>query len=381
MSTAPAIQLRNAPRFTLLSDQQVEDMPPPPSLVGDKLHRGSLAVLVGPPATGKSFLALGWAASVASGVPAYGDDVHRGPVVYVAAEGSGGLGIRLSAWKARNRITGGIGAHFITHPVNLVSAVEVQGFLNTLQALPEPPALVVFDTLNRCLIGDENSTQDMSSFIAGADRVRTETGATVLILHHMNAQGVRERGNTALRGACDTLLFLKKQGDRVALTCEKQKDGPLFDKTWFRILSVDESAVLVTAKGGLQLQSEELSDIQGEVLALLQTHFPEEGATSTRWKKTSIENGGNESTFHYSVNQLVARGYVVKPEQKRGGKYTLTDEGKAWLTANCKVTANSLQCSSPKSLQSGGGGLDNPPPCSNGEVLQPALPPEEELFP
>jgi len=42
-----------------------------------------LVVLYGDPAAGKSFLALDWGLSVATGVPSLGHEVKKGEVVYI----------------------------------------------------------------------------------------------------------------------------------------------------------------------------------------------------------------------------------------------------------------------------------------------------------
>ena len=53
------------------------------------------------------------------------------------------------------------------------------------QARREEPKLIIFDTLARCMVGgDENSPLDMGRAVAAADRVRVETGAAVLLVHH-----------------------------------------------------------------------------------------------------------------------------------------------------------------------------------------------------
>jgi hypothetical protein len=322
-------------RFRLISDSEMENLPKPAALLGDKLTAGGLSVLVGPPGCGKTFVALSWGCSVATGVPFGEDDVMlSGPVVYVAAEGSSGLGARLRAWKLANHVSGPLGMHFITEPVPLLNAAETRHLLSSLQTLPDAPALIVFDTLARCMIGgDENSTQDMSAFIGGADLIRRETGAHVQVLHHMNAGGERERGNTALRGACDTMLFLKAEGADLTLTCEKQKDGVPFPKTLLRLATFADSCAVLTAKSGLQLAAGALTEKQLETLALLQTHFLETGATATEWLAA-----GNvvERSFYNYRTLLVRSGYVSAPSQERGGRYRLTELGMQTLTANCK---------------------------------------------
>ncbi|HUF50548.1 MAG TPA: AAA family ATPase [Longimicrobiales bacterium] len=60
-------------RFRLIPDHDMENLPKPAPLIGDKLTEGGLSALVGPPGCGKTFLALAWECCVAAGVP-FGDD-------------------------------------------------------------------------------------------------------------------------------------------------------------------------------------------------------------------------------------------------------------------------------------------------------------------
>lgn len=326
-------------RFRTLSDSEIEDLPLPDQLIDGMLVSGSLAVLYGPPGGGKSFLALAWALSVAGGVPWNTRAVKSGPVLYVAAEGSAGIGLRVRAWKAANLVTGSVGVHFLPVPVSMSDPAEVGKFIvDAIRPLPAPPALIIVDTLARCLIGgDENSTKDMSAFIAGVDRLREETGAAVLVIHHSNKSGDQERGNTALRGAADTMMLLKTEDDRALLTCEKQKDMPAFERVALRLVPVLESCVLVGADFAPHQTSDALTSKQLEALDLFRTHFPSDGVTATDWLDVS---GFPKRTFFDARKALVARGYVQEPQQTRGGRYTLTAKGEEFLSAKVRNGAN-----------------------------------------
>jgi len=83
----------------LLTAEEIIDMPLPQWLVTQFLIEGGLGCLAGQPAEGKTFLALDWAMSIASGNAWFGHPVSQGPTVFVAAEGSAGLGPRIRAWK------------------------------------------------------------------------------------------------------------------------------------------------------------------------------------------------------------------------------------------------------------------------------------------
>lgn len=318
-------------RFRFITDEELEDMPEVPALAGDVFFRNTLAVMAGPPGAGKSFAALALANSIQTGTPWCGKSVpEAGQVVYVAAsEGVAGLGSRNRAWRKANSYFGGTGVRFVTEPVILTDPNEVTRFIHALRTLPDPPVLVVLDTVARCYVGDENATEVMSSFVAGADRIRAEFGCTVLGVHHTNASGERERGNTALRGASDTFVFVKKDSDRVTLTCEKQKDAHPFRKLQLRLVPVGDSLALLTTDAAPQLRPDELSEKQAEILALLRSHFLGDGATVSQWLKVS---GSPESTFYDARTVLVRSGYVKEPATQRGGLYTLTPAGERFLT-------------------------------------------------
>ena len=59
-------------RFRFLSDVELDEQPPPEWLIDGVLPAGSFAVLAGPPASGKSFLAVQVAYCVACGIPLAG---------------------------------------------------------------------------------------------------------------------------------------------------------------------------------------------------------------------------------------------------------------------------------------------------------------------
>ena len=96
------------------------------------------------------------------------------------------------------------------------------------------PVLIVVDTLNRNFgAGDENSTKDMTLFVAGLDKLRLATGACVLTNHHCgHADKTRMRAAISLHNAVDAEYLVDRDGDREAIAslvttmkCTKFKDG------------------------------------------------------------------------------------------------------------------------------------------------------------
>jgi hypothetical protein len=141
-----------------------------------------------------------------------------------------------------------------------------------LNEVERKPDFVVIDTLARCFDGDENKQEDMGRFIQGADRFRRQFDATVLIVHHTRLDGDRERGNTAFRGAADTMLKITRQGEngQIVLKCDKQKDAEGFGLVGLRFKAIEDtdSGVLVPTKGSTAAEQEQK---QAEILRVLES--------------------------------------------------------------------------------------------------------------
>lgn len=207
---------KNLFRLTHIADLLAE---PEPLrwLIKGYLLPGSLCLLFGEPAAGKSLLSMNWAASIATGLDWCGHRVTQGPVAYIAGEGHFGIRRRFKAWalhheceqelKAAPLFVSDTGASF-TDPESL------QAVIKAIDATVEeggPPVLIVIDTLHRNLgPGDENSSRDMAAFVQAADTLRTGYGAAVLIVHHTgHGSKDRARGSSALRAAVDAEFMLK----------------------------------------------------------------------------------------------------------------------------------------------------------------------------
>ena len=315
-------------QFRFHSEAELDAMPAPEQLLAGMLTVGGLAALVGPPGVGKSFAVLDWALSIRSGAAWIGRKVRKGPVVYVSAEGSAGLGARVRAWKDYQQREGE-GVYFVTEPVRLMDPGHTSRFLLDLERQVQPaPVFVVFDTLARCMVGgDENSAQDMGLFIHGADRVREETGAAVLLVHHTNVSGDRERGSTALRGAVDTLIKFVPEGSIRTLHCEKQKDMAPFDPISLRLKPHAGSAILTPTRSvgvnGTRVKEGEL-----ETLRLLQANALEEGLTASQWQDVAK---ASPSGFYGHRKALLEKHLVERDGPQRGARYRVTASGEKAL--------------------------------------------------
>jgi hypothetical protein len=177
-------------------------------LVDDLFLQNSQVWFVGASNTYKTFVALDLAASIATGQPEFlGHPIRmHGPVVYLIGEGKGRFKYRLLGWEQHHqRIAPAF--YFKGGPLDMLDPKEVNQLLADLLVIK--PVLVVVDTLSRNFgDGNENETQDMAQFIRHCDLLR-QSGAAILVLHHLNATGARERGNTSGKGAIDTQVLFK----------------------------------------------------------------------------------------------------------------------------------------------------------------------------
>jgi hypothetical protein len=325
-------------RFHFIDDEAIERLPPPEWLVEDLLPARSICVLYGPPESAKTFFTLGLALSVASGRRFFGRPVHQGTTIYVAAEGSAGLPVRVEAWKHSHEFFGKAGVQFLTEPVHLLEAGDVGTFLASIDTLDKPPVLIVFDTLHWCMAGgDENSAKDMGIAMNALGQIRHSTGATILVIHHPRIDGERERGSGSLRGDSDAMLALKREGDRVTVSCEKQKDAVHFSPFTLELAKVQRSCTLITAGDGSAVTTLLPGDPKYIALRLLHESTAEgEGLSTSTWLKAT---GMKERTFYAARKHLITLGCVESAGRKKGAPNVITPKGEHVITANCNITA------------------------------------------
>ena len=177
----------------------------PPSasyLIKTVLPSTGLGQVFGSSNVGKSFLLIDLAMHLASGRAWRGFKTKKIPVLYIAAEGMGGLAMRMKAWTLHYGI---IPDGFFVRPYSaqLTVAGAAAALRERIDSLPVEPRLILLDTLAANFgPGSENDAKDMGLAMEG---LRTLAGNWfALCAHHSgHADKTRSRGHSSLYAALD----------------------------------------------------------------------------------------------------------------------------------------------------------------------------------
>ncbi|RWQ83458.1 MAG: AAA family ATPase [Mesorhizobium sp.] len=217
------------PRFRLTPFAELQPGDAPRYLVKPFVPAGGLTVVYGSPKCGKTFWTFDLAMHVALGWPYRGKPVLPGAVVYCAFEGAQGFRDRAEAFRRHtlNGHTEPVPLFLMAAPLNMQK--DHKPLIGDIRAQlgDTQPVLVVLDTLNRSLGGSESKDEDMSAYIQAADAIRDAFGCAVIVVHHSGIDATRPRGHTALAGAVDAQLAVKRDAaNNIIVVAEHMKDGP-----------------------------------------------------------------------------------------------------------------------------------------------------------
>ncbi len=199
------------PPLRVLTDLEAQQLKPPASLIAGILPQKSLALLIGPWGTWKSFIAISMALCLATGRSWLGHAVTGGPVVYICSEGEEAIGSRISAWKAYNNFPVTQQTDFLLIPdvVNFLETAELERLIDAIYAKGIWPVAIFVDTVAWSMGGaEENSNAVASKMVMGMRVLRQRyNGCSVLGVHHEGTDVTHgARGATAFECNVDTLF-------------------------------------------------------------------------------------------------------------------------------------------------------------------------------
>jgi hypothetical protein len=257
-------------------------------LIKHLLGSTAMAVVYGESGSGKTFLALYLGMSLAAGDAFFAHRVRRVGVLYIAAEAGAGIVNRVAAAKREFEFPDLMPFAAITTPIDLCSdAADLEKLIAAIHGadLGMLIGLIIIDTLSRVMGGgNENAPDDMGALVRNIDRLRTETGAAVLLVHHSGKDISRgARGHSLLRAATDTEIEVTRDDTTKIATARvtKQRDLPTDGALTFSLrqveLGMDNDGDAITScvveevetAAAIKPKAARLSPAQGRALQLL----------------------------------------------------------------------------------------------------------------
>lgn len=307
-------------RFATIDE--VENLPPVRWHVENLIPEQSLVVMYGPPGSYKSFLAISLALSLDTGLDFLGHPVSSAArPLYVVGEGFHGIGARTRAWRKHWSPKETPGAIFHNGAINLASRNAVDELIEHIGNLGI--GFVVFDTLARCTLGvEENSASEMGQVVANADLIRSETNATVMLVHHSGKDAAKgSRGSSAIKGAADAELEVVKG----RLIVEKMKDGPEIPPTFFEMVQKPDFAgtsivpvVTSTAPTRDEPHGRAEPSVMEDLAAIIE--FLEREGKPQAMRVIFRNVKGREDRLRGSVETGIARGHLIESKGSYGAR-------------------------------------------------------------
>ena len=260
---------------------------PVDELVEGLLTVGGSSIIYGDSNSGKTFVAVALAFAVSRGEAFFGRRTEGGLVVYLAAESPSSVVIRVGALQRFHGVTAP-DLVIVRSPIDLFStdadADEIVTLVRQIErGTGRKARLIVGDTLARMSAGaNENAGQDMGAVVGRVDRIRQETGAHFLLVHHSGkAQAAGARGWSGLRAAVDSEVEVTDSLQGRCAEITKQRDlSTKGDRIGFRLEVIElgstkwgkpaTTCVAVPADAPpKQITAKRMGEIEGAVIEFL----------------------------------------------------------------------------------------------------------------
>jgi KaiC/GvpD/RAD55 family RecA-like ATPase len=225
---------------------------------------GENVAVVGPPKSGKSFLAIDLGLSLAANLPVVGKHAVKrsGHVIYLSGEGHAGMKRRFLAWGRRRGLSlaeiEALPFHYNKGvPLAAESIAEAQAFVDAIRRkIGADPVLVIIDTMARSLGAlDENTAAAAAQYLALTEMLRDQLNCTTLTLAHAtNKPGTKAidfRGSSGFSAGFDSVWTLDKSDENATVEMRGKyfKDADDLGPFYFRLESLEDGgAVLVPAE-------------------------------------------------------------------------------------------------------------------------------------
>lgn len=317
----------DTPRWREMSFEDMRFIPPSKYLIPDAIVQGGVNFIYGQPGSGKTFLAVHYAMTLAQSMN----------VIYVVGEGAAGMYKRGKAWLQHH---GGNSdrLRMMVGEVAVMDDYQYESFTGRLRELC--PQVIFIDTLSTTFEGDENSADDAKRYMKRLESWWNEFGATIVTVHHTPKHSYTLRGSQAFNGAATVALFVAKVDGEITVECTKVKDAEMPHATVWGMrkitveapdengtMTLQESVVVVPVT---QIVVQATDPLTAEARKVLETLSPDwldgQGTVS---EIIEIAPNMNKQSAQRILSKLKKRGLVAQASFR--APYTLTDAGRTAL--------------------------------------------------
>ena len=204
------------------------NQPPVQYLVQDLIEEQTMCAMYGDTGCTKSFLAIDLGMHLALGRDWFGLKVYRSvPVIYVAAEGGGGMIKRINGWLETHETEIPDNFRIDRDPIYPTNKDSIRNFIEYYKELGFQKGFVFIDTLNANARADglNEDGADMGLIVDAFQVIGRELNSSYMIIHHSGKDESRGmRGHSSLKGALDTVIHVETSGSNYKWKVEKSKE-------------------------------------------------------------------------------------------------------------------------------------------------------------
>jgi hypothetical protein len=202
-------------------------------VIPNLFERKKISVLYGKPGLFKSTLAVALGYNVVYGKKWQQQTIKQDTIALIPGEGFLDLRRRMDAWIIPNGYKDDQNDRFRVYTYeddnetfNLLRYSHIIDFCKTIQSYHKTVSLVIFDTLNSLIHGARENEKIIAKVLEHCNYIAERLNCAVVILHHPNAAGTRERGTSVLRSNVNAMLEVVRVPTGVGIIAHKQRNGP-----------------------------------------------------------------------------------------------------------------------------------------------------------
>ncbi len=208
------------------ADKVLSQVDNPDWLIEDVVEKESLMCIFGAPKSGKSFIAIAMAASIAAGKEFYGNKAYAKPVMYVCGEGQRGVKRRLAAWQQGMFDLNNVPLYLSDRAVRVNDPDDFKMLEEEIEELIQlvgDIGMIVIDTFQRNFVGNENSAEDVGNFINKLDGLISHYKCCICLVHHTgHGNSNRGRGSSVMGASLDYEFKVKRDDEYVTGFVDEQ---------------------------------------------------------------------------------------------------------------------------------------------------------------